>query len=331
MNSSTLAPSGATASPRAANLPRPPLTVPEAPSTTKRVEQLHTAIVTTAESALQMFGPIEEADGCKDSEWLASDAESHLRQWLGMVKRTTLHKASASSCRWALATTVMATMRGAVAVESPGNARRPVLQATLALLETVDDMLASPVLEAVTSGPDFFQEQWMRGKAKFVDMLHAIEANKEACELEARFRPRGARQRVQDVEIFLSELRFDALAEGGFSAALAGYLSCVMSGTTPVDIEQSYRALTYEDWIGGPNTVYVDEEQATATDQANLDEEPVSEEEGFRLGTAMFANMVRKLHKDVDATAADAGLRELGSKQNTGPVRDSLEAVETYP
>lgn len=187
---------------------------------------------------------------------MLASTESELHVWLEVLKAEAPSDQSAhTALQWFK--DIQTQIEAAAALLPQTVPRRAVLQAAIQQCAQVARLLDAPQLPKI-GREEYYRQQFMRGKALGVDLLKAVDVQKHDGEFEARFRPRGRRQNTEAMDRFLDHLRYDFGAQEGASAVLTGYLSCVMDGAVPVDLDYLHRH-TYEEWAGGPDTVYADE------------------------------------------------------------------------
>lgn len=106
---------------------------------------------------------------------------------------------------------------------------------------------------------------FMKGKALSAETLKGLDEGRHEAEFEASARGRNKPQFTEPLDEAIDAIIADPSLRTGFAAGLCGYLSCVLDGGIPIDIDYLHR-YTYEDWAGGPNTVYDDEADGGASE-----------------------------------------------------------------
>lgn len=166
---------------------------------------------------------------------------------------------------------VQANVIGARDMTGTVPAMHPLLQTAVSLLKQIESILEEGESAELTSPtpplpPSEDEVQaFMRGKEKLAELLDQVWATEDDNDWEAKHRPRGVAQNTSAADACLDQLRFDYGAQRGFAAALTGCISIGAAFGLP-DSDQ-VRDLSYEEWAGGPDTVYTCEDGPTDDDQ----------------------------------------------------------------
>jgi hypothetical protein len=196
---------------------------------------------------------------------ILTHAEGELHVWITVVQVEDPTDQSASMwLEWFF--DIEAHIEAAAALMNDAAARGAVIRAALATCAALAARMDTPPLPKIDRAT-YYQQQFMRGKARFADLLDQARATEADNDLEAQHRPRDVRQNTRAVDACLNQLRFDYGAQEGFSAALTGSISIGSSFSLPSS--DLIRDLTYEECIGGPDTVYADEEEGDADGAAD--------------------------------------------------------------
>jgi hypothetical protein len=220
-------------------------------------------VVADAKHIISLLLAAEEAsqpDEDANERHLLAIAEGALHAWLTVVEQETATSEAANAWLHWLDTSIIPLIEGAAALQEGSNEPmaavvRMTAQAARDLALALDAGGPLPKIDRGSYG----QQQFMRGKALLADLLDQVWATEADNDIEAKHRPCGVMQNTSAADACLNQLRFDYGAQRGFAAALTGSISIGASFGLPDS--DMVRDFTYEECIGGPNTVYSNEEE----------------------------------------------------------------------
>jgi hypothetical protein len=259
----------ATRAPKPPTPPAPPVSQSKAPAPGWRTfaRNLLMDLQVSLDEAMRI-----DPDSCPHTRFLILDAGTILRSMLDMVRNPNTNRSDMLDPLFHLESFLF----GAVAMEQTPKALRALLEQPIAALDNasasfdeggLDD---EPAEAAHLADDHVTEDHFMAGKALAADLLDAAQSLSadNTVELLAMYRGRNVPQVVFMRDYFETVVARPHLAEG-FFASLSAFTALAFAG--PIDPEQ-IREATYLDCVGGPDTVYVEEEETQST--ASVGQQP---------------------------------------------------------